>query len=239
MEKPAFLIQLGDLIERDGKNFVPTLATFENLNFPVFHVLGNHDYEVDLPQKDSLVEILQMPHAYYTFVRKDWRFIVLDGNDLSFYATQAGSSQSVERDSLFEKTKASSLPQAKIWNGGIGQQQLAWMEQTLALAEKKKQRVMVFCHFPIFPESIYNLWNDDEVLSLLKRHPQVVAYLAGHNHQGGYGEYAGIHFLTLKAMVETPEENAFAFMSLYSDSVVIKGYGRESNRVLPLNLRSE
>lgn len=34
-----------------------------------------------------MLDKLNIKNSYYPFVEKDWRFNVLDGNDLSFYGT--------------------------------------------------------------------------------------------------------------------------------------------------------
>ncbi len=234
LAQPSFVVQMGDLIEKDWINFPPTLAIFDSSDIPVFHVLGNHDYEVEAPKKDSVTAILRLSRPYYDFSREGWRFVVLDGNDLSFSAPKAHPAGTAERDSLYNRVQTENRPQAKTWNGGLGKEQMDWLEKTLASAAREQQRVIVFCHFPVFPGGSHNLWNDMEVLALLKRHPSVVAYFAGHNHLGDYGKFDGIHFITMQAMVETERENAYALLKLYADSLLIKGFGREPERNLRL-----
>ena len=57
----------------------------------------------------------------------------------------------------------------------------------------------------------------------------------GHNHAGNYGEKNGIHYLTLKAMVDT-EENAYAVMQVFDDRLEMSGFGREKDRSLKLRI---
>ena len=47
--------------------------------------MGNHDFEVKDSLKEEVIKKLNLKKRYYSFVEKDWRFIVLDGNDLSFH----------------------------------------------------------------------------------------------------------------------------------------------------------
>ena len=74
--------------------------------------------------------------------------------------------------------------------------------------------------------------------SLLARYPCVAAYLNGHNHAGNYGERDGIHYLTLKGMVDT-EKTAYAVIEVYPDRLAVKGFGRETDREMPLSERAK
>ena len=64
----------------------------------------------------------------------------------------------------------------------------------------------------------------------------MAAYLNGHNHAGNYGQLNGIHYLTLKGMVDT-EKTSYAVIEVYTDRLVVKGFGRETERELPLPQR--
>jgi hypothetical protein len=64
----------------------------------------------------------------------------------------------------------------------------------------------------------------------------VAAYVNGHNHAGNYGQRDGIHYLTLKGMVDT-EQTSYAVIEIYADRLVVKGFGREKERELPLPKR--
>ena len=50
---------------------------------------------------------------------------------------------------------------------------------------------------------------------------------------GNYGEHAGVHYLNLKAMLDTPE-TAYARLDFFADRVVVRGVGRQTDYVLPL-----
>jgi hypothetical protein len=93
-------------------------------------------------------------------------------------------------------------------------------------------KVALFCHFPIYPNEIHSLWNDDKVLQLINKYSCVKAWINGHNHAGGYAEQNGIHFITMNGMVETESENSFSVISFTSDKIKIDGYGREQSRNL-------
>ena len=56
--KLDFVINLGDLIDRDWKNFDGILPLFEKIEEPVYHVLGNHDFEVEERYKPDVYKKL-------------------------------------------------------------------------------------------------------------------------------------------------------------------------------------
>ena len=51
-----------------------------------------------------------------------------------------------------------------------------------------------------------------------------------------YGQRDGIHYLTLKGMVDT-EQTSYSVIEVYADRLVVKGFGRETERDLPLPKR--
>ena len=98
--------------------------------------------------------------------------------------------------------------------------------------------MILFCHFPVFPKDVHNLWNAKQVLSVLTRHPHVVAYMNGHNHAGGYGKLSGQHYVTFKGMVNT-HETAYSVVHVHRDRLEIKGEGRQQDKTLPLQAASK
>ena len=104
-----------------------------------------------------------------------------------------------------------------------------WLESELKEAEAVKEKVILFCHFPIFPKDPHNLWNDKELKSLLEKYSCVKAYINGHNHKGNYAEKNGIHYMTMKGMVENIEPT-FSIMEFTESEIRIKGFGAEKSR---------
>jgi hypothetical protein len=51
-------------------------------------------------------------------------------------------------------------------------------------------------------------------------------------HLGNYGNLNMIHFVTMRGMVETEENNSFALIEVYKDKIWIKGNGREKSQIL-------
>ena len=224
-----FVIHLGDFIDRDYASFDKVLPIYQSLKMPAYHALGNHDFDVADKWKAKVPERMGMKSKYYDFSIDDWRFIVLDGNDVSFHAYPKDSSEYREAEVYYRENKIRS-PR---WNGAVGEKQLTWMKEVLKGAEKKGEKVVLYCHFPVYPADPHNLWNAKEVISILETFSCVKAYINGHNHKGKYGQKNGIHYLTLKGMVET-ESNAYSIIGIFQDRIKVIGYGRESDRILLL-----
>ena len=106
--------------------------------------------------------------------------------------------------------------------------------QATSKAERKQEKVILFCHFPLYPANPHNLWNDGAVRSVLEEFDCVKAYFNGHNHAGHYGEKDDIHYLTFKGMVDTPDQTSFSIVTPQGDQIIIKGLGRQEDQRLPI-----
>ena len=228
----SFVVHLGDFIDRDFESFDKVVPIYNQLKAPHYHVLGNHDFEVADDKKALVPAKLGLKQRYYDFTRKGWRFIAIDGNDVSLYAWPKGDPRTKAAAEYYKSLK----PRPPSWNGAVGDEQLKWIEAKLQAATKAKERVMLFCHFPVYPKNGHNLWNAAALTDLLARYPCVAAYFNGHNHAGNYGQSDGIHYLTLKGMVDT-EQSSYSVIEVYADRLVVKGFGRETERELPLPQR--
>lgn len=227
-----FVIHLGDLIDHDYLSFHRVLPLMKRLNAPVAYVLGNHDFDVDDSFKDGVPGQLGMASRYYDFVMGQWRFIVLDGNDISLHAYVQDSPKYKEASAYLEQLKSLGKTYAKEWNGAVGYEQLGWLRSRLMLATQARQHVIVFCHWPVFPAELDTLWNPDEVTEVLESFDCVKAYMGGHHHVGGYGIKQGIHYVTFKAMLDGEARTSYSMVNCQSDKIEITGYGDEPSRVL-------
>jgi manganese-dependent ADP-ribose/CDP-alcohol diphosphatase len=226
-----YTIHLGDFIDKDFKSLDSILPTWQQLKSPSYHVLGNHDFDVKDSLKEEILQQLNIKNRYYSFVEKDWRFIVLDGNDLSFHGalTQTKKQQT---DSLFNLLKDKDLPYIKKWNGALSNNQLKWIQQELEIAVQQNQKVGFYCHFPIFPVDQHNIWNRAQFLSLIKPYKNVKLFFNGHNHAGAYQLVDNVHYLTFKGMVNTENTSAFAKVKFDADTIFVQGFDREISRKL-------
>ncbi|HNW57344.1 MAG TPA: metallophosphoesterase [Bacteroidales bacterium] len=226
-----FIINLGDIIDKDFESYKKVLDILRASGVKTYHITGNHDYSVDPKLKNKLPVLQNSKKGYFSFVHEHFRFIFLDGNEISIYSSGNKTAIKQGEDTLVSM-KARGDINAMDWNGGMSKNQLTWLNDQLTEATKENEKVFIICHFPVVPENVHNLYNYKEVLSILKNYHNIVAWFNGHNHAGNYGSFNMIHFVTIKGMVETEENNSFALVEVYSDKVLIKGYGREESRTL-------
>ncbi len=230
-DSAQFIITLGDMIDRDFESYRTVMDIIDSSGFKVYNVTGNHDYSVENRLKRKIPVLPASGKDYYSEIFDNFRFIFLNGNDLSTYATTS-KAISKRASEYISYLKDNGEINAIDWNGGISGQQLGWLKQELDDASNKNEKVFIICHFPVFPENIHNLLNYREILSLLAQYDNIVAWFNGHNHAGNYGNFNMIHFVTFKGMVETEDKNSFALVDVYRNKIWINGYGREKSQIL-------
>lgn len=229
----SFVANLGDIIDGNGPRSAEDLARvmehLKPLEAPWRHVIGNHCLELD---RSVLMPALGLSAPWYGFTQNDWRFLVLDGMDVSIKAPKDSPSGRAAREYLDVNPK---LP---TYNGALGPAQLEWLKAQLAAARAAGQRVIVFCHHPVLPaasDASSILWNGAEVVELLVEAGCVAAWFNGHDHRGGYAESRGIHFVTFPGLVEAPvDQAACAIVEVNADRLVIQGFGTVPSRTLAL-----
>ena len=226
----AFCAHLGDLIDRDWRSFDAMLPPLAGSRQRWHQLLGNHDFDVADELIPKVPARLGMTSRYGSFDHGHFRFVILDTNDVSTYAHPAGTAGRAAATRELERLKALGVPQAQPWNGGVGAAQLAWLDHTCASAQADRLRVIIFAHHPVAPVDNHRVWNTDELLAVIDRHPNVVAWFNGHNHAGAYELRHGVAFVTLRGMVETADTTAYATLQLLPDRIIITGHGREPSR---------
>jgi predicted MPP superfamily phosphohydrolase len=224
-----YAIHLGDFIDRDWESFDIVSPIYNRLEMPHYHVLGNHDFSVPDEKKVEVVKKMGLPSDYYDFEIKGWRFVVLNGNDISFHAYPENSEEYQFATEYYQIHKIDSPK----WNGALGVTQIQWLKEVLKKATKKDEKVILYCHFPIYPENVHNLWNANEIIEIIEEYACVKAYMNGHNHEGNYGVKNGVHYLTFKGMVDT-EQNSYGVIKVFQNHLTVEGYGREENRTLEI-----
>ena len=212
-----FLIELGDFKDigdthSEEKSMIYLYRaekTFSKFNGPRYHVVGNHDVDcISKTQFQSVVKNTDIPvtSTYYSYVCKGIHFIVLDANY-----------DSTGKD--YEKGHFD-------WNDpNIPERELKWLKKDL---HKSSGTTIVFCHQLLDGHGEHYVKNSKEVRKILEKSGKVAAVFQGHYHEGQYHLMNGIHYYTLKALVEGSgkDNNSFAIVSVYPDMIKVKGYKR-------------
>lgn len=193
-------------------------------------------YVTRLRRMDTLGTISSISHCsaeilYYSSIPcPGYRFIFLDAFDVC--VIPGGSSSAANEDIAWEMLGAKNpniSAESKTilggnwfrgvsydnqhfvpYNGAVSKAQLMWLAAQVAEAEVARETVVVFCHVPCRPASCDPsnvIWNHEEVLGVLQASPCVAAFVAGHDHGGGYDrDEKGIHHITLPAPLECAED---------------------------------
>ena len=225
----AFVVTLGDMIDRDYSSYDKILPILKNSKSVVYNVLGNHDFSVDDKYKAEVRRRMGNERGYFVFSVGDFDFIVLDGSEVSSFASEKGSKKYKLALALQEELKEAGLKNSASFNGAIGSRQLKWLDKRLKESTKADRKAILFCHFPLLPESGLQLYNNLEVLKIINNHQCVVAWISGHNHEGAYHKSGDIHHLTIKGMIETEHTGSYGIMEVYPDKLFLKGYGDQED----------
>lgn len=231
-EELSFVMTLGDIIDRDFASFDDILPVYQRLRHETFFLLGNHDFAVAPEHLGSVAERVGLQSARYSFVRHGFRFVVLDGNEVSTFAPPEGRPHRALAAERLAALKASGAANAQTWNGSLSDEQFAWLGRELDTAKASGERVIVMNHYPVYPPNEHDMWDRERIIDLLSHHESVAAYFCGHNHVGNYGKAGGCHFVNFRGMVDTEKDNTFAIADVFEDRIEIRGFGREESRIL-------
>jgi len=223
-ERVDFLIELGDFKDEDRpaveEKTISYLRAaeqvFEKFKGPRHHVLGNHD--ADSISKEQFLDSVENTRidagkTYYSFDFKRAHFVVLDANYRADGADYDHGN--------FDWTDAN-IPAAE----------LEWLKDDL---EGARGPAIVFVHQLLDGTGAHYVRNAAEVRAVLQSSGKVPAVFQGHQHSGGYSQMEGIHYYTLKAVVEGPgeEDNAYAVVEVRPDGcIIVAGYRKAVSKQL-------
>uniref|UniRef100_A0A0E0API1 Manganese-dependent ADP-ribose/CDP-alcohol diphosphatase n=1 Tax=Oryza glumipatula TaxID=40148 RepID=A0A0E0API1_9ORYZ len=243
-----FSINFGDIIDgycpKDKSLWAvqKVLDEFEKFDGPTYHMFGNHCL-YNLP-RGKLVSLLKMPtdsdRAYYDFSPcPEYRFVVLDAYDFSALGWPRDHPVTAEAMKFLEEKNPNSDKNSPdglvgvdrrfvMFNGGVGKEQLSWLNDVLQDASARRQNVILCSHLPMDPGSASFaalMWNYDEVMAIVRQYKCVKACFAGHDHKGGHSvDSHGVHHRTLEAALECPPgTSAFGHIEVYPDKLLLVG----------------
>ena len=228
-----FTIHTGDMGDRFRADFPEIMPSFRAIDGVRYNAIGNHDYNEGMTTAETL-EALDMHSQYYDVVQEGWRLVVLDTTAVSTFATLDDPVAHAEAQAQLDALAATGAENAQSWNGGLGEEQLGWLDGVLADAKAKDQPVMVFMHNPVFGENMHNAWDSDAAQEVLARHDNVVAVFNGHDHAGRYAYEDGIHYFNQRGFVEFPHPAAaYSFVTIEDDGIRIDGQNHQEDFFLP------
>lgn len=230
-QKVQFTLNLGDIIDRNPKDLDTVLKSLSRLDKKVYNTPGNHDY-AGVKDNKQLHDKLGMPEEYYSFKKGNWRFIMLNTNEVASYANVAGTWKEGALKQMYADYKAATGHEAADYNGGISSTQLAWLEDQLKASQKKGESVLIFSHHPMSCAKGLTALNDREILGMVAGYKCVKALIAGHHHSGAFCYEGTLPVVVVEGMVETAGQNAYGIVELYPDKLVLKGHGRMLSRTL-------
>lgn len=221
--KAGFLIELGDFkdmpVPPDKKatlSYLQTIETaFSRFTGERYHVLGNHD--VDCISKEDFFTIARNSgtnerNSRYSFEKGGYHFIVLDA--------------------CFDSLGISYNNGKFDWrDANVPPGEMAWLESDLA---STKLPVILFVHQLLYGSSDATVRNAPAVRAILEKSRQVLCVFQGHEHSGGYEKINGIHYYTLKGMIEGhfPGSGSFAIVTLSPGKIAVRGYGNAISMTL-------
>jgi manganese-dependent ADP-ribose/CDP-alcohol diphosphatase len=266
-------ILLGDVIDERSKHLNISAQCLEDIlkianpsliandNNTQWHfIVGNHDiasldrtsiYKSFIP--NEFQGITSPNILYYHFSPfKGFRFIILDGYDISTIGSASKDGNDEANSLLALKNPNLSIPNSDWcaglddanvryvpYNGSVGKQQILWLQQTLAISIVDKEICVIFSHMPCYQESCRPsgiMWNCEEILEILHNsNANIACFIAGHDHQGGYSkDNRGIHHITLPSPLEcNVGQTAFGMMEIHQ--VNSNGIEKDNNEVVDNN----
>jgi 3',5'-cyclic AMP phosphodiesterase CpdA len=193
------VIELGDLVdasptvERETADLRRIVGVLEKVRAPRHFALGNHC--VLTLTKQQFLEQWGATRTWYSFALKGYRCIVLD-SAFSSDGRPYGGREFDWRDAF--------IPPAEI----------EWLRGEL---RRSAHPAVVFLHHRLDGDDHYSVSNAAGVRAVLESSGKVVAVFQGHNHINDYKLIGGIHYCTLKGLVDgaPPENSAYGTVEFY------------------------
>jgi len=213
-EKTDLVVELGDLI--DGADSVEVEKAYVKRIVKDFaaipgqhrYVLGNHC--VSSLTKPEFLSLVGQQRSYDSFDLNGYHFVLLD-------ACFRGDGQPYGRKN-FDWTDSCIAPA-----------EVEWLREDL---RKTPHKTVVFVHQRLDVGPPHGVKNGPQVRKALEESQKVQAVLQGHSHKNAHQEIAGIHYVTLAAMIEGSgqENNAYAVMDILpGDAIRVRGFRRQKS----------
>ncbi len=170
----AFGVTLGDIVNHDLALYDPMTQATRLVGIPWYHLLGNHDMNLDAPSERTSDETFERVFgpSTYAFTYADVHFVVLD-NVMFRPASQA-------------------LDRPAAYRGGLAAQQLRFVEQYVATVPRN-ERIVLLMHIPLVGHDVHQVPERAALFEILADHRYTLS-ISGHSHMQAHaflGEEAG------------------------------------------------
>lgn len=215
-----FAVELGDLIDAaptvdDELRLLDQMQQeLIQINTPWHYVLGNHC--VHTLNKEEFLGATSRRKSYYSFDHGGLHFVILDAcfrEDFAPYGR--GNFQ---------------------WNdSNMPARELEWLREDLRRGDEP---TVVFVHQRIDrdPPDNHTVKQSPQVRQILEESQRVVAVFQGHSHQNDYQQIRGIHYCTLRAMIEGsgPEQSGYAILDAWPNGTLrVRGSRQQTTHAWP------
>jgi len=178
---PDFIIELGDF-GIPHKKYAHLFSIWNSFPGSKYHVIGNHEMDGGTSLKEALA-YRKMKSSFYSFSKKGFNFIVLDGNDKK------------------EENQ-------KGYRSYMGKVQLDWLKKEI---KKSIEPIIIFSHQgigtdPNIPGERYSIENSEEVRTIFENHNndnnsnKIICCFNGHTHSDFAEDINGIWYITINSM---------------------------------------
>jgi 3',5'-cyclic AMP phosphodiesterase CpdA len=219
--KPEFILATGDISSQQTRDAMfASRDLMDSLGFPYYPMGGNHDFVLEDSRKWFLEAFhAQLPTAstFYSFDHENLHFVVLD----PWWKWSDDTLSEISERAIAEKMQTD-LKGAR-W--AVPPHQLKWLDEDLRANPDKP--TIVATHYPAMPipdrmrrpgiQDSGSLDNSDDLIRVMKAHPQVKAVFSGHMHMNYITVDEGITHIVTGALPEYPTE--YRDIEVYEDRI--------------------
>ncbi|WP_161629890.1 metallophosphoesterase [Desulfogranum japonicum] len=253
-DKAKFIVELGDFVDtlaeqKDPQQNLQELEKqFTSFSGPAYHVLGNHEF-------DNVTRELFLSSITNQGIDKGQTYYSWDAGGVHFIVLDAGYTNTAPHRAFDMNT-----PEDTFWtwkDAFIPEQETEWLKNDLKASNLP---TIVFTHQTMdrVDEQDHNIKNASQIRKIFEDDGQVLAVFSGHDHQGGYSNIKGIHYIVLhgnvgvsdtRSWLETSSsdgydkkaDNQFSLIEVSNGNpsqytVTIHGYGRQPSYELHCSL---
>lgn len=201
--RPAFVVELGDMVESSGMRQAKTLdqfryidSIFRKLEVRTEYVLGNHDLRS--LSKEEVRSVLGLEDNHRFFDEGAWRFVIMDTN--------------------FDKSKdgVSRGPNRYI-SGFVPESEFVWLEKAL----DTDRPIILISHHPLYSSGKF-IDNPEETLAFLARYPNIVLAISGHDPNFRFLKRNGIYHLTIDNLANEDSLGSYGVLDLRYNALTKK-----------------